>query len=346
MANPLLDRVAGTRDETVARVRALLERRKALELAHANQRAGQWPGPLALRLLRAHLRGWLHRPAAVEPRTTSTPTSDDTLVIQACGHATFQVVSARGRVLTDPFLGSWLHAQRRRIAPALHPDDLRRTSAALLSCAGRDHLHPPSLRRLPPGTQALVPAALARRVERACPQVEVVGLTPEDRVRIEDLEITALPVCRADDPRGTRSLAYLVEAPSVTAYFAGATGYFSGFTDLGQRARPDVALLPIAGYAPATARASNLSPLDALYAAQDLGARILIPFGFDALTLGWEPPGHALAWLERAARELGLLDRVHVLWPSQSLRVTRPTTGTPAPAVHDPADLKSAGSSP
>ncbi len=72
---------------------------------------------------------------------------------------------------------------------------------------------------------------------------------------------------------GGAPASYLVRAPAVSALFVGDSGYFSGFRDLGRRMRPDVALLPIAGYEPLALRETHMSPLDAVAAFEDLGAR-------------------------------------------------------------------------
>jgi L-ascorbate metabolism protein UlaG (beta-lactamase superfamily) len=92
----------------------------------------------------------------------------------------------------------------------------------------------------------------------------------------------------------------------VTLYFAGDTGYFSGFAEIGRRFRPDVALLPISGYEPAGFRDEHLSPLDAVYAFEDLGARALIPVSYGSFPLSYESLDAPLAWLRQIARERGL----------------------------------------
>ena len=53
-------------------------------------------------------------------------------------------------------------------------------------------------------------------------------------------------------------------AQGTTLYFAGDTGYFSGFADIGRRLVPDVAMLPISATNSAGFRDEHLSPLDAI----------------------------------------------------------------------------------
>ena len=109
-------------------------------------------------------------------------------------------------------------------------------------------------------------------------------------------------------------------------YVAGDTGYFSGFAEIGRRFHPDVALLPIAGYEPAAFREEHLSPLDALYAFEDLGARVLVPTSYGSFPLSYERLDAPLAWLRQLARE-----RVGPGRPSPAAAAMRRNGGGPGP---------------
>ena len=67
-----------------------------------------------------------------------------------------------------------------------------------------------------------------------------------------------------------------------------------------------MALLPIGGYEPSVFREEHLSPLDAAYAFDDLGARVLVPIGYGSFPLSYEPLDAPLAWLRQVARDRGL----------------------------------------
>ena len=99
---------------------------------------------------------------------------------------------------------------------------------------------------------------------------------------------------------------YVLRSQGTTLYFAGDTGYFSGFAEIGRRFNPDVALLPIGGYEPAGFRDEHMSPLDAIYAFEDLGARVLIPIAHGSFPLSYEPLEAPTAWLRQLARPAGL----------------------------------------
>ena len=136
-------------------------------------------------------------------------------------------------------------------------------------------------------------------------------LEPGRGYRSSDVEVTAVPV-RHSGTRGFGDSAhrgacgYVVRTPRHSIYVAGDTGYFSGFVEIGRRFRPDVVLLPIAGYEPAAFREEHMSPLDAVYAFEDLGARVMIPTSYGSFPLSYEPLGAPLEWLQEIMRARGL----------------------------------------
>ncbi len=303
-----------------------LERRKELDHRHRNRvRVAGATRALGLPFLRRFLRGWFTRPVVVAAPPIAHPPAE-TLALSWIGHATLQIVSQQARLLTDPVLTSALAGLRRTVAPAIHEADLADVSAVLISHAHGDRLHAPSLRRLPRALPIVVPDGCGEDVRRLG-FTEVTALSPGDSIVHRDLRITAVPA-RHDGNLvpgvGTRGCnGYLIQEPGVAVYFAGATGYFSGFLDIGERLRPDVALLPISGYEPDALRDGNLSPLDAIFAFQDLRARLLVPFAYGTFPLGYEPPGEPVSWLRELAREYQVSDRVAVLGPGEPLRVNR-----------------------
>ncbi len=143
---------------------------------------------------------------------------------------------------------------------------------------------------------------------------DIVELDPGSSHQLGDVEVTAVPGAPLGDARPRRLPAprrLRLRGPRAggvgvaCAYIAGDTGYFSGFAEIGRRFHPDVALLPIAGYEPAAFREEHLSPLDALYAFDDLGARLLVPTSYGSFPLSYERLDAPLAWLQALARERG-----------------------------------------
>src|ERR1017187_9828602 len=164
-----------------------------------------------------------------------------------------------------------------------------------------------------------------------------VELAPGQSMEHKDLEITAV-AARHDGRRGVfdrtwrSAIGYIVKCAQASVYYAGDTAYFSGFEEIGRRLHPDVALLPIAGYEPPSQRADHMSPLDALQAFQDLGAKLLVPVAYGEFPLGYEPLDEPLTWLARLCRERGLGERLVVLRPGETCQVHgRPLEGPATP---------------
>ena len=74
-------------------------------------------------------------------------------------------------------------------------------------------------------------------------------------------------------------------------YFAGDSGYFSGFEEIGRKLGPfDLAAVPIGAYAPAAMmHESHMNPEEAVHAAEDLQARAAIAMHFGTFDLSDEP---------------------------------------------------------
>ncbi|MFE6688598.1 MBL fold metallo-hydrolase [Streptomyces sp. NPDC057743] len=176
------------------------------------------------------------------------------------GHATVTIEDAGVRVLTDPlFVARLAHLRRRR--GALPPPAAARADAVLISHLHADHLHPPSLARLAPGTRLIVPrgapAAVPglRRVAaaRGLPLTEL-GPGEECRLASGPLAPTVRAVPAAHDgrrlPRGPHrvpALGYVLHGTART-YFAGDTGLFAELPD--EVGPCEVALLPVGGWGP------------------------------------------------------------------------------------------------
>jgi len=189
------------------------------------------------------------------------------------GHASVDVRLGPARFVTDPVLRDRLaHLRRHRGTSTLAagaPD------AALISHLHHDHLDVPSLRRLPPSTVLVVPRGAGALVGRAGHDVVEVGV--DDVVEIAGTRITAVPA----EHRGNRfltrrtapPLGFILERDGQVVYFAGDTDLHPVMHEL---PRPDVALLPIAGWGP-TLGPGHLDADRAAEAAAILEAKTVLP---------------------------------------------------------------------
>ena len=238
------------------------------------------------------------------------------------GHATVIVRYPGLTVAFDPMLGHWIGGVRRAVEPGLAATDLADVGLILISHRHADHLHVATLRQLPRTATVVVPTGAAAAIS-GLGYARVIELSPG-----ADLELRGVQVAAEATAHGTgelaHGLAYMLRGDGPSIYLCGDSGYFSGFADLGARFAPDVAVLPIGGFLPTSFRERHMSPLDALYAFEDLRARILIPIHHGAFALSYERLDEPARWLLDLARQRGVRDHIVVMAPGQTERFVQP----------------------
>jgi L-ascorbate metabolism protein UlaG (beta-lactamase superfamily) len=300
--------------------RRVIERAKELDHEHRRRQRSPWQSALgmalSLRFLRTAARQLLTTPRRAEPRQVEHPGSGQ-IAVTFVGHATVMLTTPLARVLTDPYLGDFFLGLRRAEAACLHAVDAADVNLILISHAHRDRLDLASLRRLAGRAAVLVPPRCSALVD-GLGFGRVVELAPGQSFEFADVEVTAV-AARHEGGRGLLdrvwrgACGYIVRSAGANVYFAGGTAYFSGFEEIGRRLHPDVALLPVAGYEPPALRDGSMSPLDAVQAFTDHGAKLLVPVGHGSFPLGYEPLDEPLRWLRQICAERGILNQLAVL---------------------------------
>ncbi|HTR56269.1 MAG TPA: MBL fold metallo-hydrolase [Kofleriaceae bacterium] len=292
--------------EVTARASQLVELHRDVPVSRYKSLVGHW------------IAGWFRtpRPARHEPAPTLAPGE---LAVTFGGHASVLVRTERLAIAFDPMLGRWIGGVRRAVEPGLAPGDLSEARLVLISHRHADHLHLPTLRKLPRAATVVVPAGAAGAVSDLG-FARVVELIPGSDLELRGTQIIACAASHGDHELA-RGLSYLVRAnggPSV--YLCGDSGYFSGFADVGARYAPDVAMLPIGGFMPSSFRSRHMSPLDALFAFEDLRARLLVPIHHGAFALSYEKLTEPARWLLDLASARGVRDHVRVMAAGQTAR--------------------------
>lgn len=277
---------------------------------------------------RATQFGRLVRRSAVTPRWGQTHkprlTSNGELGVTFIGHASFFLQMGGKNVVVDPNFARWLFVLKRLRRPGIRIADLPAIDVVLVSHAHFDHLHRPSLRALVQHdlrTRGRAPAIIVpTNVTDLVSDLgfsEIIELDWWKSSRHGNLTITHVPSRHwgarilKDSHRGYGG--FVLKAGGHSVYHAGDTAYFSGFSEIGRRLAPELALLPIGAYNPPQFRNVHTSPADAMHAFLDLKARWMIPMHYGTFRLSHEPVDEPLQLLDQEARAAGVEDRVVVM---------------------------------
>ena len=233
------------------------------------------------------------------------------------GHATLLIQIDGVNILTDPHFGERTSpvsfaGPRRLVPPGIAFADLPPIDAVVISHDHYDHLDRETVQRLAREHHSTFFVPLGLKAWFAGIGVaNAIELDWWESRAFRGLTVTCTPAQHSSgrglhDQDARLWSSWTLSGRARRVYFAGDTGYFSGFAEIGRRFHPDVALLPIGGYEPAGFRDEHLSPLDAAYAFEDLGARVLIPISYGSFPLSYEPLDAPPAWMRQVARERGL----------------------------------------
>ena len=264
-------------------------------------------------LLGAWAAGWMRRASRVEPEPLAAVLPHE-VGVTFVGHASVLLRWPQLSVLVNPMLGGRLGLARRAAQPGLRAGDAAHCDLVLISHAGAEFLHPPTLARLPRSATLVVPSRCAGLVSRFG-FARVVELGLGSSLVHRGVEVTSTAVRH----RGP-ACAYVLRGDGPAIYYCAASGYFSGFAEVGARFRPDVALLPISGYAPRAFRDENMSPVDALFAFEDLAARMMVPIRHGSFVLSYERLDEPARWLLELATSRGIREHVMVMAAGQTER--------------------------
>jgi L-ascorbate metabolism protein UlaG (beta-lactamase superfamily) len=290
---------------STARAGELATLHKAIPVQRYRSLVGHW------------FSGWFRSPRAAQHQAMPN-VNDGQLALAFGGHATVLARYQKLSIAFDPMLGRWLGGVRRAVEPGLAPGDFSDVGLVLISHRHADHLHVPSLKRMPRTATIVVPTGAAAWVS-GLGFARVVELQPG-----ADLELRGIQVVAAATSHGegdlARGLSYVLRGSGPSLYLCGDSGYFSGFADVGERFAPDIAMLPIGGFMPSSFRDRHMSPLDALFAFEDLRSRLLVPIHHGAFALSYERLGEPVRWLSELAKERGVRDHIRVMAAGETER--------------------------
>ena len=269
-------------------------------------------------------------PLATPPQDTTT----DGLHVTWLGHATVLVEIEGRRLLFDP-----LWSDRCSPVPGvgprrLHPvplalADLPRLDAIVISHDHYDHLDLPTIRALHRAQDApfLVPLGVGAHLERwGIPPRRIVELDWEESAQVAGLTLTATEArhfsgrfVRRD---GTLWSSWAVAGRGHRLFYTGDSGYFDGYTTIGERHGPfDATLVQIGAYNHAWPDI-HMTPEEAIEAHRSVRGGLLVPVHWATFHLAPHPWAEPVDRLSAQAQVHGV--RLCVPRPGQRVDVSTP----------------------
>lgn len=236
------------------------------------------------------------------------------------GHATVLIQSGKAKILADPNLSSRVWTARRKSKPGVTQSQLETVNLVLISHGHYDHLDLPTVKRINRSATVIVPAGLDGYFRRSGFR-DIRVMSWWEQATVHGTRIIAVP---ANHMKGRHPLrnslyqGYVIDG-GCQIYFAGDTGWFGGFEEIGDIFRLDAALLPIGAYKPWSAFGHHMTPEDSIKALIHLKAKLMIPIHWGAFRLSLEPLDEPLRRLRHAAVKADVGNRIVVLEPGQSL---------------------------
>lgn len=235
------------------------------------------------------------------------------------GHATLLVQIEGVNFLTDPIWSERCSpvsfaGPKRFVKPGIEFDALPRIDFVLISHDHYDHLDAATIKNLAKlGVRFFVPIGVGQHLaDWGIDQLTELDWWEE--ARFGGLTITCTPAQHFSgrtpfDRNRTLWSGWAVTGEHTNVFFAGDTGYFPGFAEIGKRLGPfDLAALPIGAYnyELITWRMVHLNPEDAIRAFLDLGAEHFVPIHWGTFRLAFHPDHEPAQRLSREITRLNL----------------------------------------
>lgn len=264
------------------------------------------------------------------------------------GHATFFIQYEGLNIVTDPVWARRMAFTKRLGEPGLPIAEIPPLDIILISHSHYDHMHIASIRKLYRNdTTIVVPVGLrSKMISKGFRRV--VEMKWWDTTTINGVTITFVPTQhwtrRTPFDTNTSHWGGFVLEPEIqkkdtsdreadsqdtvrvlppNLYFAGDSGYFPGFKDIGERFNIHIALMPIGAYDPEWFMTSqHVNPEEALQAFLDVKAETMIPMHYGTFRLADDTAQEALDRMEIERERLGIgKEQIRILKYGETFKV-------------------------
>lgn len=239
-------------------------------------------------------------PHVERPEYTQLHTNQSRPLLAWVGHSTFVMQINGITIVTDPVWALRMGIAKRLTSPGIPIEEMPSVDVVLISHGHYDHLHFASIKKLKGNPRFFVPVGLGRLFRRrGYPHVTEFAWWEEKEY--QGVTFTFVPAQHWTrrtlfDMNTSHWGGWVVQAKGQpTVYFAGDSGYFRGFRDIGDRFSIDYALLPIGAYEPEWFMGpQHTTPEEAVQAFLDCQAKTFIPMHYGTFLLADDTPKEAL----------------------------------------------------
>ncbi|UZJ78390.1 MBL fold metallo-hydrolase [Fictibacillus sp. KU28468] len=234
------------------------------------------------------------------------------------GHSTFLIQMGGCNILTDPVWAKKMGLQKRLTDPGIPIRHLPEIDLVFISHGHYDHLDFPSIKNLTGDISFYVPAGLKSMFQKKGYE-KVFEANWWDNFSEKGLSLTFVPAQHwtrrtAFDMNTSHWGGWVIQDMKTgeTLYFAGDTGYFRGFKEIGNQFELDTVLMPIGAYEPEWfMKISHINPEDAVKAFQETKGAYCIPMHYGAYRLADDTGPEALErlgkeWARKGMEQQGL----------------------------------------
>lgn len=245
------------------------------------------------------------------PQTEEVLSNRSKTSVTWIGHSTFLIQTGGVNILTDPVWAERMGMQKRLTKPGMSIRGIPEIDAVLISHGHYDHLDFASIRKLKGDPVFYVPEGLGASFRRRGYK-NVKEAAWWDMFEKEDVRFTFVPAQHWTrrtlwDTNTSHWGGWVIEHKGHSIYFAGDSGYFRGFKEIGEKMSVDAVLMPIGAYEPEWfMKVSHINPEDAVTAYLDLNAKgPFVPMHYGAFRLADDTGPEALErllaeWEKRA----------------------------------------------
>lgn len=250
--------------------------------------------------------------------------------ISFAGHASTIIKMNGETVITDPFFSDRALVLSKDVKIKFDYSKVPERPVVLISHNHYDHLDKESIKALVKKDAVFLAPMGMKRYFTGLKAKDVYELDWWESVTIGPLTYTFLPAQHWSYRLGYKNGStlwggWLIEGAR-TVYFSGDSGYFRGFEEFGRRYDIDYAILGAGAYEPRWfMHYQHISPLEAVMAADDLKAKIMIPMHFGVISLSDEPLTYPLYVLDEYVKtNPQYAERIKLLRVGEYLTINQP----------------------